>query len=582
MGQPQTVKGTLTENVSGKQRHVPTQETASCIVQRATCNVQRARLNTQHATGSALYCTSGQRTPRRAERGRGGRARRRETDAGASGEWQSGWGEGEGEGEGGHERPAREQRDRAACEARLNATAPPNGLYCPGTFDSWQCWPATRAGGLARAPCPDFVPGFRSDRLAHKECLGNGSWWSHPTTGHPWSNYTNCVPAEDDVSDIIAVYEAGYGVSLVALVASLGILLYFRSLRCARITVHMNLFASFALNNALWLVWYALVMRAPATLAASPAWCRALNAALQYALLTNYTWMLCEGLYLHTVLVHAFVSERRLLRALLAAGWLLPLPSAVVHAARRALAHEDLCWLDEAGPRAELAVLVCGAVLLNLAFLCNIVRVLCGRAAGGGRGGRGAALGHRAARAARHYLLTPFRPGRDAGWWLLYEYVSALCSSLQGLCVAVLYCFCNGEVLAQLRRRWRVLTFRPRANSTTNTTVSFVRSAAPGGPRTRCDWRRPSRGATRPRGAPRPRRATRTSAGAATAATSASSWWTATRRRRRTRACCSCDPGPARPVVAASRVRDARDAVNTQWEKETLKARDSVAAVYST
>ncbi|CAH2248539.1 jg14204, partial [Pararge aegeria aegeria] len=54
----------------------------------------------------------------------------------------------------------------------------------------------------------------------------------------------------------------------------------------------------------------------------------------------------------------------------------------------------------------------------------------------------------------------------------LYEYVTALSTSLQGLCVAVLYCFCNGEVLAQLRRRWRVLTFRPRANSTTNTTVS--------------------------------------------------------------------------------------------------------------
>lgn len=33
-----------------------------------------------------------------------------------------------------------------------------------------------------------------------------------------------------------------------------------RSLRCARITLHMNLFTSFALNNALWLIWYRFIV----------------------------------------------------------------------------------------------------------------------------------------------------------------------------------------------------------------------------------------------------------------------------------------------------------------------------------
>ena len=33
-----------------------------------------------------------------------------------------------------------------------------------------------------------------------------------------------------------------------------------RSLRCARTTLHMNLFASFAVNNALWLVWYRCIV----------------------------------------------------------------------------------------------------------------------------------------------------------------------------------------------------------------------------------------------------------------------------------------------------------------------------------
>jgi hypothetical protein len=42
----------------------------------------------------------------------------------------------------------------------------------------------------------------------------------------------------------------------------------------------------------------------------------------------------------------------------------------------------------------------------------------------------------------------------------------------QGLCVATLFCFCNGEVIAQVKRRWRIHFFRPRANSYTATQVS--------------------------------------------------------------------------------------------------------------
>lgn len=269
----------------------------------------------------------------------------------------------------------------------------------------------------------------------------------------------------------------------------------YRNLRCARITVHMNLFASFAANNALWLCVYNVVMQDPITMTASPAWCRALNALLQYVLVTNYLWMLCEGLYLHTVLVHAFVSERKLLRALLALGWVLPLVIVAVYVALRLAGDDAMCWMDfdEEPMRPELAVPVLSAVTLNLAFLLNIVRVLCTKLLAGGAAGaaRPSSTALHALRATcllapllgLQYLLLPFRPERTASWWRAYEYISALSISLQGLCVAVLYCFCNGEVLAQLRRRWRVLTFRPRANSATATTVSVGLRRAPRAPR---------------------------------------------------------------------------------------------------
>jgi calcitonin receptor-like len=78
-----------------------------------------------------------------------------------------------------------------------------------------------------------------------------------------------------------------------------------------------------------------------------------------------------------------------------------------------------------------------------------------------------------------NFLLTPFRPETNNPWEYVYEVVSAMTASLQGLCVAILFCFCNGEVIAQVKRKWRTVMFRPRANSCTVTTVSFVRSSYP-------------------------------------------------------------------------------------------------------
>lgn len=65
--------------------------------------------------------------------------------------------------------------------------------------------------------------------------------------------------------------------------------------------------------------------------------CIVMHIVLHYFLLSNYAWMLCEGFYLHTVLVSAFISEQRLVRWLMLFGWLVPAVVCTVYTFARGL-----------------------------------------------------------------------------------------------------------------------------------------------------------------------------------------------------------------------------------------------------
>ncbi|KAI5751135.1 hypothetical protein M8J77_004647 [Diaphorina citri] len=362
---------------------------------------------------------------------------------------------------------------------------PINAQYCSGTFDGWACWPNTPAGSRAFVPCPYFITGFDPSRFGHKDCTENGTWYRHPVSGKIWSNYSDCINLEDLEmrQKVNSIYETGYVVSLIALISSLVILSYFKSLRCPRITVHKNLFTSFSINNFLWLLWYQFVIPNPSVSFENGISCQILHVVLHYFLLSNYFWMLAEGLYLHTLLVCAFFSEDKLVRCLYLVGWGFPLLIISVYTGLR-IKHGDTeeCWINDSKFSTVLLLPVCFSMALNLFFLCNIVRVLLiklrnapGNA--NSRPSRQVIQGFRATLLlfpllGVHYFLTPFRPEPGHSLEPAYEYTLAASASFQGLCVAILFCFCNGEVVAQMKRRWAYVTFRPRTNSYTATTVS--------------------------------------------------------------------------------------------------------------
>lgn len=132
--------------------------------------------------------------------------------------------------------------------------------------------------------------------------------------------------------------------------------------------------------NPLIIVQYSLTFRKLLLLLFQQISCVFLHLVLHYFLLTNYAWMLCEGFYLHTVLVSAFVSEQKLVRWLIALGWTSPIVILIIYGLLRGLigdeeAHKE-CWANASIYNNALIVPVCFSIMLNLTFLCNIVRVV--------------------------------------------------------------------------------------------------------------------------------------------------------------------------------------------------------------
>ncbi|XP_068217450.1 calcitonin gene-related peptide type 1 receptor-like isoform X1 [Palaemon carinicauda] len=380
---------------------------------------------------------------------------------------------------------------REECHA-LHATMPlpdPDfGLYCPRTFDGWSCWNDTPAGTRVYVPCPEFVTGFDPNLFGHKDCDENGVWFTHPSSNQSWSNYTTCVdmPNLHLHQGINMIYIAGYSMSLIALCISLFIFCFFKSLKCKRVTIHKNLFASFIINNALWLLWYDCVVDKPEVLFNNGVLCQVLHVFLHYFLVSNYFWMFCEGLYLHTLLVVAFVSEDRIMKWFYLLGWGFPAFWTIIYGGVRG-SDEKLrihCWMEDSKYNYILSIPVVWSMLLNLFFLINIVRVLVTKL----RAVHTTPDTHSTRKAVRatlilipllglHYILIPFRPSPGSPGEEFYLIISAVAASFQGLSVSLLFCFFNGEVLGIFKKKWSQHKLMRGPQSYAATTFSYMKSS---------------------------------------------------------------------------------------------------------
>ncbi|XP_025075001.1 secretin receptor-like [Pogonomyrmex barbatus] len=372
--------------------------------------------------------------------------------------------------------------------------------WCPEIWDKILCWNSTAPGQLAVQQCPSYIVGFDSHAFASKQCMPNGQWFWNVETTNAWTNYTQCyqeqlVTVLMNISDVQAnnvslikkyfpvvktISKLGYSISLFTLIIAFCILATIKKLRCPRNILHMHLFASFVMRAFMALLKDMLFVSGIGLAEAvikvdGDYWlidendgnwhCKVFTSLWQYFILANYSWILMEGIYLHNLVFMAlFTDANSSIIGYVIFGWGLPAVFILPWVVTRIIFEDTYCWTTNVKPLLFLFIRVPTmlSILVSYIHLSRIYYIIYN-------------LLHRdifkiiTRRWARSTLvLVPlfgvhyaffigmsYSIGVNETVEIVWLFCDQLFASFQGFFVAVLYCFLNGEVRAEVSRALR-------------------------------------------------------------------------------------------------------------------------------
>uniref|UniRef100_F7F467 Glucagon-like peptide 2 receptor n=1 Tax=Monodelphis domestica TaxID=13616 RepID=F7F467_MONDO len=242
----------------------------------------------------------------------------------------------------------------------------PSGIYCNGTFDNYACWPHSFPG-IVSIPCPSYLPWLKKESpgRVYRNCLAGGTWQTQENSTDIWWYDIECSENRSFIQNVSShhtllstlqkVYTLGYSLSLISLFLALIILMCLRRVHCTRNYIHMNLFGSFMLRALAVLVKDIIIHNSYSKrpddengwisyLSESLSTCRTAQTLLHYFVGANYSWLLVEGIYLHTLLGPLVLSQRRLLLRYIMVGWAFPVLYMIPWGITRARLENIGCW----------------------------------------------------------------------------------------------------------------------------------------------------------------------------------------------------------------------------------------------
>ncbi|XP_056145732.1 parathyroid hormone 2 receptor a [Lampris incognitus] len=308
-----------------------------------------------------------------------------------------------------------------------------------------------------------------------------------------WANYSECLgflqPIDEEgkhnfFERLYIMYTIGYAVSFSSLLVAILIIGYFRRLHCTRNYIHMHLFVSFMLR-AVSIFVKDKVVHASAGLqdfdstlmdnfksvSMAPLdksqyiGCKVTVLLFIYFLATNYYWILVEGLYLHSLIFMAFLSDSKYLWGFTLIGWGVPALFVSAWAVVRATLADARCWELSAGNIKWIyQVPILTAIGLNFILFVNIVRVLATKIRETNAGRYDTRKQYRKLAKSTfvlvlvfgvHYIIFVGLPHTFKGpSWEVRMYCELFFNSFQGFFVSIIYCYCNGEVQSEIKKTW--------------------------------------------------------------------------------------------------------------------------------
>ncbi|KNC24563.1 hypothetical protein FF38_09717 [Lucilia cuprina] len=326
-----------------------------------------------------------------------------------------------------------------------------NSEYCLTQFDSILCWPRTPRATLAALPCLDEFQGIQYDssQNATRYCHANGTW-------EKYTNYDACMhltePATvSEFEPIIElptiIYYIGYTISLVSLTLAIVI------------STHTSLGG-----------------------------CIVLVTLFHFFTLTNFFWMLVEGLYLYILVVKTFSGDNIRFNVYALIGWGGPAVFVVVWSIAKGLTMssattdqiqiEGCPWMQETHVDWIFQGPVCVVLIINLIFLLRIMWVLITKLRSANT------VETRQYRKAAKallvliplfgitYLVVLAGPSEGGVMSHMFAILRAFLLSTQGFSVSLFYCFLNSEVRNALKHH--ISTWQDSRNIRLNQSRRYV------------------------------------------------------------------------------------------------------------
>ncbi|XP_063815570.1 parathyroid hormone/parathyroid hormone-related peptide receptor-like isoform X3 [Pseudophryne corroboree] len=353
------------------------------------------------------------------------------------------------------------------CQTQI-ATHISKGSECSPQWDGIICWPKGFPNQLVSVPCPDYIYDFNHQGYAHRRCGSNSIWLQVSGINRTWANYSECVTL---VNPEIRIQEK---------VRSS------RRLHCTRNYIHIHLFTSFICRaGSIFLkdaVLYSredegamevetLEIGVPKGTEFHWIGCKVTVTLFLYFLATNHYWILVEGLYLHSLIFMAYLSDRSYFWALTIIGWGLPAVFVSVWASVRVSLADTQCWDLSAGHMKWIyQAPILAATLVNFFLFLNIIRVLASKLWETNTGKLDPRQQYGKLLKSTlvlmplfgvHYVIFMAIPYTEVTGllWQIQMHYEMFFNSSQGFFVATIYCFCNGEVQAEVRKFWHRRTF---------------------------------------------------------------------------------------------------------------------------